>query len=317
MGSQLARRRQELGWSVEQVAGRLNLAPRQIDALESDNLSALPGLASTRGFVRAYAKLLRIDAAPLVATLTKEAGPQEEVIPLRRPISSTPFAPAKLAPMKRGGSGSWLWGVLALAIFVLAVAGAWRAGLFESALDGLVHGRESAPLAEPATASVPSAPAVAAMAPAGASTADNQPAIAAGDASAPAVNASTPAAAASPAPAPTPVPAARDSRAGLALAATAQIAPTSGAAAEAIKPAPARALVIKAQQTCWIEIRRGDKSVATRTLQPGAVETIDVGAGATVVLGNASGVEVSLDGKPLDVRTKARNNVTRLELKST
>src|SRR3569832_843273 len=71
-GSQLAARREELGMTIEQAANQLNLAPRQVYAIESDNFAALPGKASIRGFIRAYAKLLKIDAAPLLTTKTNE-----------------------------------------------------------------------------------------------------------------------------------------------------------------------------------------------------------------------------------------------------
>ena len=63
VGTRLSAEREALGWSVEQVASQLNLAPRQIQALEQDNYAALPGIASVRGFIRAYAKLLKIDPA--------------------------------------------------------------------------------------------------------------------------------------------------------------------------------------------------------------------------------------------------------------
>lgn len=327
MGRQLAQRRQELGWTVEHVAGRLNLAPRQIDALESDNLTALPGLASTRGFVRAYAKLLRIDSAPLVAALSQEAGPQEEGIPLRRPISSTPFAPAKLAPMNRASGGKKLWGWIALAVVVLAVAGAWRAGLFDSALNGMVNRGEGAPTqasasasASPESASTPAA--IGASAPedksAAASGASGASGAAPANASSPSAPGAEPAGAATAATAPAAATSATNAAAAINAspannAAPAVTAPTP--AAEPTQATAARALVIKAKEECWIDIRRGGKSV-TRTLKPGAVETVEVGAGVTVVLGNALGVEVNLDGKPIDVRAKARNNVTRLDLKS-
>lgn len=342
VGTQLARRRQELGWTIEHVAGRLNLAPRQIDALEADNLSALPGLASTRGFVRAYAKLLRMDAAPLVAALTQDAGPQEEAIPLRRPISSAPFAPAKLAPMHRSGGGKRLWGLILLALVVAVLAGAWRAGMFEFSPDGLAM--TGKPPASDAVDGKAAAPSVSATAPEGAPAADTgsgaMPTDSAGGPAAASAVGASPAAATSPAESPAAVTssaaspaaanaaAATPSSAGPAAAnppgaaaanatAPANAAPATAAANAAgpVKASSQSALLIKVREECWIEIRRGDKSV-TRTLQPGAVETVEVGTGVTVVLGNALGVDVSLNGKPLDVRSRARNNVTRLDLKS-
>ena len=55
--------------SVEEVAGRLKFAQRQITALEEGNFDQLPEMAFVRGFVRSYAKLMQIDDAPLLAAL--------------------------------------------------------------------------------------------------------------------------------------------------------------------------------------------------------------------------------------------------------
>ena len=68
-GAQLKAQREALGWPVEQVADQLKLAPRQVVALEEGDVAALPNLAVVRGFVRAYAKVVRLDAAPLVAMI--------------------------------------------------------------------------------------------------------------------------------------------------------------------------------------------------------------------------------------------------------
>ena len=55
-GAKLAAGRVALGWTVEQVAAQLKLAPRQIIALEKDDYRALPEAAIVKGFTRAYAK---------------------------------------------------------------------------------------------------------------------------------------------------------------------------------------------------------------------------------------------------------------------
>jgi cytoskeleton protein RodZ len=59
--------REAMGWTVEQVADQLKLAVRQVVALEAGDYASLPGPAVVRGFVRAYAKVVKLDAAPLVA----------------------------------------------------------------------------------------------------------------------------------------------------------------------------------------------------------------------------------------------------------
>ncbi|MFZ6654600.1 helix-turn-helix domain-containing protein [Undibacterium sp. TJN19] len=66
-GAKLAAGRNAMGWSVEQVAAQLKMAPRQIISIEKDDYAALPEAAIVKGFVRAYAKLLKLDPAVVVA----------------------------------------------------------------------------------------------------------------------------------------------------------------------------------------------------------------------------------------------------------
>ena len=65
-GAKLATARTALGWSVDQVASQLKLAKRQVVAIEADDYASLPEPAVIRGFIRAYAKLLKLDVAPLL-----------------------------------------------------------------------------------------------------------------------------------------------------------------------------------------------------------------------------------------------------------
>lgn len=66
VGKLLVEARETAGLSVDDVAARLRLTPRQVQALESGEMDALPGIAFVRGFLRNYAKLLQIDAGPLL-----------------------------------------------------------------------------------------------------------------------------------------------------------------------------------------------------------------------------------------------------------
>jgi len=68
-GAKLAAGRVALGWTVEQVAAQLKLAPRQIIALEKDDYPALPEAAIVKGFTRAYAKLVKLDPDPILALI--------------------------------------------------------------------------------------------------------------------------------------------------------------------------------------------------------------------------------------------------------
>lgn len=65
-GSVLSAARQRQGLSVADVARQLKLGVRQIEALEADDYKNLPRITFVRGFIRNYAKLLQIDAEPLL-----------------------------------------------------------------------------------------------------------------------------------------------------------------------------------------------------------------------------------------------------------
>jgi cytoskeleton protein RodZ len=66
VGSILSAARQRQGLSVADVARQLKLGVRQIEALEADDYKSLPRITFVRGFIRNYAKLLQIDAEPLL-----------------------------------------------------------------------------------------------------------------------------------------------------------------------------------------------------------------------------------------------------------
>ena len=65
-GGAIRAARESQGLSVHEIASRLRLSPKQIDAIEADHFAALPEPTIVRGFIRNYAKLLKIDAQPLI-----------------------------------------------------------------------------------------------------------------------------------------------------------------------------------------------------------------------------------------------------------
>lgn len=69
-GRRLAAERERLGLSVADIAARLRLQPRQVTAIENETLPPLPA-PFLRGFVRNYAKELRLDPEPLIAELNQ------------------------------------------------------------------------------------------------------------------------------------------------------------------------------------------------------------------------------------------------------
>ncbi len=60
-GARLRAARESAGWSVEEVALKLKLSTRQVTAIEAENWDALPERTFTRGFFRSYARLVGIE----------------------------------------------------------------------------------------------------------------------------------------------------------------------------------------------------------------------------------------------------------------
>ncbi|HJV85776.1 MAG TPA: RodZ domain-containing protein [Noviherbaspirillum sp.] len=299
-GAQLAACRKERGWTVEQVASQLNLAPRQIVAIESDDYPALPGMPIVRGFIRAYAKLLKIDPAPLLATLGGETVMMNEPIAPRKTLS-TPFSERRLPVMgeRPGLSSKWIVGLLllvlaAVAIWATQIGGDWFSPtkLEPSAAKPGTEAplpNAGAPAQKPAEAELPQAASPAAPAP--------------GATPESAVQAASPANTASPAQPETAKP-------------DAAVAPAGTATTPATATTGKDALQLKVNEDSWVQVRRaGDNKVLlSRVVKAGETETVDVTEPITVVIGNASGVEANLRGTPLTLKA-GRGNVARLNLK--
>ena len=66
LGKVLSTARIAKNLSLKEVSNNLRLSVAQIEALESDNFAALPQPMATRGFIRNYARLLEVDAEPLL-----------------------------------------------------------------------------------------------------------------------------------------------------------------------------------------------------------------------------------------------------------
>ncbi len=78
VGQILKAARESSGLSVDDVAGRLKLTVRQLSSIESDDFESLPGNTFARGFVRNYARLLGLDAQPLLDRLASSL-PKERI----------------------------------------------------------------------------------------------------------------------------------------------------------------------------------------------------------------------------------------------
>lgn len=101
VGSQLRQARETAQLSRDEVAHALKFSPRQIEALEADHYAALPGATIVRGFVRSYARLLKLDADALLQQLetVMPSMPAEVRPPDNMGIASQPRGVREFSPL--------------------------------------------------------------------------------------------------------------------------------------------------------------------------------------------------------------------------
>ncbi len=313
-GKTLQSQREAMGWSVEQVADQLKLAPRQILALEAGNYAALPSPAVTRGFVRAYAKLLRIDAAPLVAMIEMNmpAEAQAGATHLRREQRPTSFSEKSRFPV--GGKRNKVpVGLIASAIVLAAAGGAlWHFGLLPGSSQPAPHSNpDGAVLETPVVTPNGAAPAT--------TDALQSPSVPLISVPAPAAEGTAPAApAATPGTAPATAPGATATPAAPAATAPATAAPVAAAPAPvAASPAPAggNALVLSVREDAWVGVVVSGKRVLWRELKAGSTETIDVTGPGTLTVGNPGAVTATLRGAALGLQETPGKKFAQVSLK--
>lgn len=88
-GEQLRHTREQKNLSIQDVATRLNLDSRVIEALENNDFELLPAATYARGYLRSYAKLLDIDAELVLSAYNNEAPAPPEIIPEVKHSSQT------------------------------------------------------------------------------------------------------------------------------------------------------------------------------------------------------------------------------------
>lgn len=286
VGEQLAAARQARGLDVADVSQALKLGVRQVEALESGDWHALPGQTFIRGFVRNYARLLGMDAAPLMAMLDQvlEKPAAGLVVPPSHqgamPHAGGPGAKRDRAVMVAGGA---LVALAALAYFLIPGD---LSGLRDNAqglLDSLA--RKEEPVAPPAATPAepvfpPGATPQQIMNPQAVVPATEEP----------------PSAAAKPA-------------ADSAAAATAATVPPSPVAAGTPQ------LRLAFDKESWLEVRdRDNRLIFSQRLAAGSEQVLAGAAPLSLVIGYAPGVRLFWQGKPVDLAPHTKGDVARLVL---
>jgi len=344
-GAELAAQREALGMTVEQIADQLKLAPRQVAAIEKGDFNALPNMAVTRGFIRAYAKAVRLDPAPLVAMIEVEGALGHATATVRPTRVAASFNQSRFPTLtaRQGKPMGLVIGGIAV-VALLAAAAAWKAGLIAPGMFGAKEPgatTETVPAAsapvEQAPLQSPNVPLISVPAtPAGGAPGNTAPSVLPGSgvnpqpavpatapgvpAVVPGVPAATPAvpapAATQPGAVPAPVqPSAAAPAAAAPAAAPLAVAPAA-AAPVAAAPATAGKLVLNVKEDSWIEIRRpGSNSLIARLVKAGSTESFDVRAKDLVIVGKPAAVQATLAGAPLDLPPVPGGTIARVNIK--
>jgi cytoskeleton protein RodZ len=320
-GVVLARHRELLGWSVEQVAEQLKIAPRQIVALEADNYAALPGLAVVRGFIRAYAKILKIDATPLVSMIEVETVAPKE--PHHLPSDLSRKMAQSGIPVTSGQPGRvWLLAGGGVVLILALVAAAQYMGYIQpmdqwgkskkAPADAVVTTSTSAaaPVAQAPNTTVTTLPTPAAA------TLTTSTAATATDSAAPAATTTVlPSVAAPGTTAATTTTAARTATTTTAALTTTTAAARTATTTPAAATSGASDIEFTVREDSWVQLKLADgTNVVSRLLKAGTTETASFDGPAVLVIGNVSGIDVKLRGEPLTIKS-GKANTARINLK--
>ena len=118
-GALLMAAREASGLSVDAVAQQLKLSPRQVRAIEDGDYTLLPGRTFVRGFVRNYARLVRLDPDPVLDAL-----PSGEATPTLEAPTLHPTAPTMgELPTAENAKAPWTrWAIPVSLAAIVAVA---------------------------------------------------------------------------------------------------------------------------------------------------------------------------------------------------
>ncbi|MFZ6658663.1 helix-turn-helix domain-containing protein [Undibacterium sp. TJN19] len=316
-GSQLSFARVQAGLSLQQVADQLKLSQRQIAALEANQFDDLPAMVIVRGFVRSYAKLLKLDPAPVIACLPAEAGVPGQSTDLR-PTLATPFMESRTPFLGRQDNNNrkYLIGAALLAAFALIFVGVQKLEKIDY-FKNLMPSSSLKKVAEDQVASTEQTPARA-----GSETPAEVPL---STVVAPVVTQKVE---------PQESPASNAKLAQDEHAASAAVAaPTR--IATVIDPAPVSApavptvtapqavvangnnqLKLKFRQDSWIQVKRENGTVLTSHLaKAGTEEFFDLKDALQIRIGNAAGVDGWLRGNTMGIAPTKDSNVVNLNVK--
>jgi len=290
-GARLKAAREQAGWTLEAFAAELKLPPRRLAELEADEFASFGPAVFVRGYLRRCAVLLGLHAEEILALYEARVGEAGAAVEIGLPPGRPP----------RPDRSGWLRPLAIAAVVVAVLAGGWW---FFAPSPGIQA---------PAAKRVPEG--------AGAPLALEPPGPQPSKASPDAVE-ERPVEVVRTEPEPMELQE-TDESGGQSQPEPDEAAATvadSLAAAPPAEPEPTAAPVVQAGQAdirirlledCWLEIIDAEgRRLAYRLGRAGEVTRVRGTAPVSVFLGNAEGVELTVDGEPVAVRPAARRDGT-------
>lgn len=272
LGERLRREREAKGVSLAEIATQTRIGARLLKAIEEEEFDLLPGGIYNRAFVRQYASFLGLDEEEAVREYLQAAGTAQEA-------PAPPVDPSPETPASRAVSYLLRWNAASLALVPFAAAALWL--MFRTAPSAepvapraTVASRR--PAAQPVrrAAEPPRAPR---PRPSPRASSEPVPAHVAAVASAPAE------------PVPDPAPAAQES----AVPATEERPAFSDLGGDELL------LEINARSDVWLYITADGEELWQGILRPNQTRQVQAAESIRLTVGNAGGVELMLNGKPL------------------
>ncbi|MFZ6732561.1 helix-turn-helix domain-containing protein [Undibacterium sp. Ji42W] len=327
-GAQLSAARVQLGLSLQQVADQLKLSQRQILALENNQFDDLPKMVIVRGFVRSYAKLLKLDPALIIDSLPAEKGLGGLDADLR-PTLATPFMESRtpfLGRQDANNNRKYVIGAVVLAVCALvfvAVQKLEQNDYFKNLISTQPAKKNpdielEKPLenTQPSTVKPEAEKSLASTIPTVLGTANEAKPEAQDVIGPPKLSQDVPGASASAVVLQSPAPATISAPV---LAATSAPAPASISAVVSTQPVADAAnsqLKLKFRQDSWIQVKRENGTVVTSHLaKAGTEEVFDMKEALQLRIGNAAGVDGWLRGKSMGIAPGKDSNVINMNVK--
>ena len=109
--------REKLGLSIEEVAQKLHISCTYVEGIETSNTARLPEATFARGYIRNYAKLVKVDGKAMVEAFDQIAGIPREAPPLR--------GISRVKPLQRSRVSVNVIGAVLLILFMAGSYGVW------------------------------------------------------------------------------------------------------------------------------------------------------------------------------------------------